>query len=176
MPSNIILIGYRGSGKTSLGKKLADQLWKTFADVDQETCKRFGNPSIADIWEKHGEPEWRRVEVEVTRDLCAKRDMVIALGGGTLMQPGARDAVKNASDTARLYLKCDPEELYRRISQDKQSAATRPNLTKLGGGVEEIRAVLAEREPVYESVADKVFDVTHTDLESALRHIIQRCL
>jgi shikimate kinase len=84
--------------------------------------------------------------------------------------------VKNAPDTRRIYLKCEPEELHRRISADKQSTATRPNLTNLGGGVEEIRAVLAQREPVYVSVADHVFDVTHTDLESALRHLIQRCL
>jgi shikimate kinase len=176
MPSNIIFIGYRASGKTSLGRKLADRLWKTFADVDQEACARFGNDSIAQIWAAHGEPEWRRVEAEVTRDLCAKRDMVIALGGGTPMQPGAFEAVQLAQNAVRIYLKCSAEELHRRIQQDELSTSQRPNLTSLGGGLEEIRAVLAEREPVYEALADRIFDVTHTDLESALRYIIERCL
>ena len=93
---NIILIGYRGSGKTTLGKQLAMRQWLTFVDVDSEVCKRFDNASIADIWAKHGEPEWRRVEVEVTEDLCKKDGQVIALGGGTLLEPGARRAVMNA--------------------------------------------------------------------------------
>jgi len=172
---NVILIGYRGCGKTSLGRKLASETWKTFRDVDQETCKRFDNDSIADIWEKHGEPAWREMEVQVTADLCAMDDMVIGLGGGTLMQPGARDAVEHA-DAVRIYLKCDPEELYRRISADTESAKTRPNLTNLGGGVDEIVEMLHRREPVYEAVADKVLDVSHVTIESGVRYLIERCL
>jgi len=173
--SNIILIGYRGSGKTTIGKLLADQLWKTFVDVDDETCKRFDHLSIAQIWEQFGEPKWREAEVEVTRELCGKTDHIIGLGGGTLMEAGAREAVENA-DATRIYLKCQPEELYRRISADTGSADTRPSLTAQGGGVEEIKAVLELREPVYQAVADSVFDVTHTDVKSALRHLIKRCL
>ena len=119
---NVILIGYRGCGKTTLGKLLASQLWKTYADVDVVTCQRFNNPSISDIWEKFGEPAWREKEVQVTRELVAKTDMVIGLGGGTLMQPGARQAIENAPDTKRIYLKCDPQILFDRITSDKQSA------------------------------------------------------
>jgi shikimate kinase len=173
---NVILIGYRGSGKTSIGKKLAGQLWKEFADVDVETCKRFGNPSIAAIWAEHGEPAWREREIEVTRELCARPDMVIALGGGTLMQPGARAAVESAPQTVRIYLACDPKELLRRIEADPHSGATRPNLTAMGGGLAEIEAVLAQRDPVYRAVATHVFDVTHVNVEDAVRHLIKRCL
>lgn len=173
---NVILIGYRGCGKTTLGKVLASQLWKTYADVDAVTCQRFNNPSIADIWEKFGEPAWREKEVQVTRELVAKPDMVIGLGGGTLMQPGAREAVEQAADAVRIYLKCDPKVLFERISNDKQSAQTRPALTQFGGGLEEILAVLAQREPVYEAVADHVFDVTHLQPNDAVRYLIERCL
>lgn len=173
---NIVLLGYRGCGKTSIGKMLASQLWKTFADVDTEACKRFKNPSIADIWAKHGEPAWRATEVEVTRELVKKPDMVIGLGGGTLMQAGARQAVEQAADTVRIYLKCEAKELYRRVSQDAQSAATRPALSPLGGGLDEIVHMLQLREPVYEAVADKVFDVTHLSIPDAVRYLIQKCL
>lgn len=173
---NIVLIGYRGSGKTTIGKLLAQELWKKFVDVDDLTCKRFGIHSIKEIWDKFGEPKWREAEVEVTRELMGRKDHVIGLGGGTLMQPGAREAVEQAPDTVRIYLHCQPDELYRRISSDSRSAATRPNLTNLGGGVEEIRAVLAEREPVYRAVADKTFDVTHTSPKDAVRFIIAKCL
>lgn len=173
---NVILFGYRGSGKTSIGKKLAGQLWKDFADVDVETCKRFGNPSIAAIWAEHGEPAWRQREIEVTRGLCARPNMIIALGGGTLMQPSAREAVEQAKDTVRIYLSCEAKELLRRVRADPQSGATRPNLTAMGGGIEEIEAVLTQRDPVYRAVATHVFDVTHLNIEDAVRHLIKRCL
>jgi shikimate kinase len=173
---NIILLGYRGCGKTSIGKLLASQLWKTYADVDTQTCKRFNNPSIADIWQKHGEPAWRAAETEVTAQLVAQPDMVIGLGGGTLMQPGARAAVEQAANTVRIYLKCSAQELHRRVSNDAQSAATRPALSKLGGGLDEIVHMLEIREPVYLAVADKVFDVTHLSIPDAARYLIQKCL
>lgn len=171
---NVILIGYRGSGKTSVGTRLAAQLWKTYADVDREACRRFGNDSIAEIWRTHGEPEWRRVEIEVTRELIGRPDHVIGLGGGTLMQPAAREAVRAAPDAVRIYLKCEPQELHRRIAADGQSAATRPSLTRHGGGLQEIEAMLAEREPVYLAVADRVVDVTHLDVDGAVRQVISK--
>lgn len=172
----VILFGYRGSGKTSIGRKLADQIWKDFLDVDQETCRRLGNDSIAAIWAEHGEPAWRAAEVEVTRELVGREDAVIALGGGTLMQTAAREAVEQAKDATRIYLYCESAELARRIAADPGSAASRPNLTALGGGVEEIKAVLAQRDPVYRAVADHVFDVTHLNVEDAVRYLIKRCL
>jgi len=172
---NLILLGYRGSGKTSIGRKLASQMWKTFADVDAEVCKRFDGRTVAEIWQQQGEPAFRAAEVAVTKDLIARPDHVIALGGGTLMQPEARAAVE-AADAKRLYLHCQPAVLAERIAADAASAATRPDLTGLGGGVEEVEAVLREREPVYRAVADEVFDVSHTNLDEAVRHIIQRHL
>ena len=171
---NIILIGYRACGKTSIGKKLATQLGLTFVDVDHETCARFKNDSIADIWQKFGEPAWRKEEVAVTSELCARQGHIIALGGGTIMQEGARKAVEAAKDTLRVYLKATPEELHRRISTDKQSAATRPNLTNLGGGVDEVRVMLERRGPTYEAVADVVIDVTSVSIDDAVKQVIDR--
>ena len=172
---NIILFGYRGCGKSSMGRLLAEQLWKDFVDVDDEICRRFDGRSIAQIWQDHGEPAFRQVEVEVTRELCAGSDHVIALGGGTLMQPGAREAVEQ-SRGVRIYLYCESEELHRRIANDPRTAATRPSLTNHGGGLDEIRAVLEVREPVYRQVADHVFDVTHLNVEDAVRYLIKKCM
>jgi shikimate kinase len=92
------------------------------------------------------------------------------------MVPAAREAVEQAADTKRIYLRCDPEELHRRIAADAASSATRPNLTNLGGGVEEIRAVLAEREPVYRAVADAEFDVTRVSVDETVRWLIKEFL
>jgi len=173
---NIILIGYRGCGKTTLGRQIAMRQWLTFVDVDSEARKRFAEVSIAEIWAKHGEAQWRRAEAAVTQEMCAKDGQVIALGGGTLLAPAARRAVLEAKDTLRIYLHCEPEELFKRINQDPQSDRNRPHLTELGGGIEEIKKVLAEREPIYRSVADKVFEVTHLRLDNSARYLIEKCL
>lgn len=167
----IVLIGYRGSGKTSVGRLVATQLGCDFEDVDDVTCAKFGNDSIAAIWEQFGEPEWRRREVETTRELCERDDIVIGLGGGTLMQAGARQAVE-ACDGLRVYLQASPEVLAERIAGDPQSSATRPNLTNLGGGVDEVRQVLAQRGPMYEAVADRTIDVAALSPEAAAGRIV----
>lgn len=175
---NIILMGYRGSGKTSIGKKIADQTWKDFADTDTEVCKRFGNRSIADIWETDGEPAFRAAEVEVTKDLMARDNHVIGLGGGTVMQEAAREAVKNAADAKRIYLACKPAVLSERIAADAASHLTRPALAggKDAADVEEITAVLAERGPVYEELADVTFDVSYVDLAQAVAYLTRHHL
>ena len=174
---NLVLLGYRGSGKTSVGRKLAHETWKKFVDTDAEICKRFGGASIREIWQRHGEAAFREKECEVVAELMKRDEQVVALGGGSLMQEPARQAVKDARNTVRIYLKCDPEVLDQRIRADSATAAARPDLTTLGGGVEEIRTVLAEREPVYLAVADKVLDVTHIQgVEDTVEYIVRRCL
>jgi shikimate kinase len=173
---NIVLMGYRGSGKTTIGRKIAEELWSQFADTDALVCERFGGATIREIWEQHGEAAFRQAESQVVKDLLARTNQVIALGGGTVMQPEARDALQSAAGLNRIYLKCDPQELYRRIQADTQTAHARPALSGLGGSLEEIRQVLAEREPVYEALATQVFDTTHCTPEDAVMHIIRRCL
>lgn len=173
---NIVLIGYRGCGKTTVGKALAEQLWSRFVDTDDLVCARFRETSIKRIWELYGEPEYRRVECEVVAETMAKSGQVVGLGGGTLMEGPARDAVENAKDTVRIYLWCEPDVLYDRIQNDTRSAATRPNLTALGGGVDEIKTMLEERGPVYKAVADHTFDVSRMTPEDAVGHIVRLCL
>ena len=174
---NIVLLGYRGSGKTSVGKRLAMEAWKDFIDTDAEVCKHFRGLTIREIWQQHGEPAFREAEADVVEQVMKKDDQVIALGGGSLMAERPRNIVQNAANTVRNYLKCDPAVLAQRIAADTATAAARPNLTHLGGGVEEITAVLAEREPIYQALADKVLDTTHIqNLEDAVQYIVRRCL
>lgn len=173
---NILLLGYRGSGKTTIGRKLADELWKTFVDTDAEVCKRLGNRTIKRIWDELGEPAFRAAECDLTAELLKSDDQVIALGGGTVMHPAARAAIEAAPNVHRIYLQCEPAELAKRIAGDSQTAAARPNLTALGGGVEEITKVLDEREPVYLALAHKTLDVTRMTPDDAVRHLIRWCL
>ena len=172
----VVLIGYRASGKTSLGQRLAEHLGLPFVDTDDLILQHFGADSVARIWQEHGEPEFRRVEVEVVRKTLAGGDQIIALGGGALTQADARQAVEQALDCTRIYLACDSVELFNRITADNRSATTRPNLTKLGGGIEEINAVLAQRQPVYQALADKTVDVTGLSLDQAFERLVASCL
>lgn len=171
---HILLFGYRGCGKTSIGKRLAGELWKDFVDTDDVVRKRFGGITIAEIWEQWGEPGFRQAEIEAVDGLLKQEDLVIGLGGGTLMQEPAALAIAGADNCKRIYLECEPEVLLRRIEGDAASATERPALTDQGGGLEEIKQVLADRDPVYRATADIVFDVSLCSIEEAVRCLIAK--
>ncbi|MEM9915922.1 MAG: shikimate kinase [Planctomycetota bacterium] len=175
---NIILMGYRGSGKTSIGKKIAGQTWKDFVDTDAEVVKRFDGRSIADIWETDGEPAFRAAEVEVAAECLQRDNHVIALGGGTVMQDGVAELIQAAPDAKRIYLSCKPAVLAERIAADAASSAARPSLTgtAAAGSVEEITAVLEARDPVYRELADVTFDVSYVDLAAAVAYLTRHHL
>lgn len=166
---SIVLIGARGSGKTSIGCRLADRLWQTFIDVDDLIVRKAGK-SIREIFAEDGEPHFRDLETEVVRDTSLLADHVIGLGGGTLMREENRRTLKEAGHKL-IYLRCDPEELLRRTLADPRSVETRPALTALGGGIEEVRHLLEQREPVYRSVMDAELDVTALSADEAVTHI-----
>jgi shikimate kinase len=172
---NIVLIGYRACGKTSIGMGLAQSLNLKFTDVDQITCQRFDGMTIAAIWQKFGEPAWRAAEVKVTQELCAGDNQIIALGGGTIMQPGARQAIADAharGSTLRVYLRAPAQVLYQRAQGDANSAATRPQFTKGVSGLDEVVQVLKIREPIYFSESDAVIDVDKLSIQEGIQKIL----
>jgi shikimate kinase len=164
-----ILIGYRGSGKTSLGRKLADRLWQPFVDSDQEIVARAGK-SIREIFEQDGESAFRDLETAVVQDLATRQEHVIALGGGAVLREQNRAAIK-AGEHRVVYLHCEPAELHKRIAVDAATADNRPSLTSLGGGMEEIEKLLRDREPIYREVMDVELDVTALSVDEALARI-----
>ncbi|MGB1124846.1 MAG: shikimate kinase [Phycisphaeraceae bacterium] len=171
---NIVLLGYRGSGKTSIGKQLANELWKDFVDLDDATRKKFGGLTIAEIWEQQGEEAFRKAESDAAAELLAKDDQVIALGGGTLTTEAGKAAVLSAENATRIYLSCSPDVLAGRIAGDATTASERPSLTGDTDPSAEVEQVLAQRDPVYREVADIVFDVSFCSIEEAVRHLIAK--
>ena len=166
---SVALIGYRGSGKSSVGKRLADRLWQPFVDTDELVIKRAGK-CIRDIFTENGEAGFRDLESDVVAEVCETPEQVIALGGGAVLREENREAIK-AAGLKVIYLRCEAEELARRIAADPTTDASRPALTDLGGGIEEIRKVLAEREPIYRSVMTGELDVTHLTPQDAVVYI-----
>ncbi|WP_200761717.1 shikimate kinase [Poriferisphaera corsica] len=169
----IILLGYRGSGKSTVGQHVAKKLGWAFVDTDEVIVERFGGMSIAKIWSEYGERAFREKEVEVVKEACdGKGDAVIALGGGAVMQKGAFDAVVGCCDAVRVYLSAPAEVLYERISGDVKSDETRPSLTGKGTGLDEVREILAKRVETYQAASDVIVDVAAPELEQVSDEII----
>src|SRR5688500_8125736 len=168
---SIVLIGYRGSGKTSIGKRLADRLWQKCVDTDEMIVAKTGR-SIADIFEHDGEARFRELEKEAVREVAKIPDIVIALGGGAPLAEENRRVIKEAGHRV-IYLKCEPEELHKRLQADPNTPKDRPNLTEFGGGLEEITKVLAEREPIYRQMMDAELEVTYLNPDEAMVYIVR---
>jgi shikimate kinase len=167
---SVVLIGYRGSGKTTNGKRLADQLWQPFVDTDELIVRKAGK-TIREIFDQQGEQAFRDLESEIVREAMLLQEQVISLGGGALLREENRAAIK-ASGHKVIYLKCDPQELHKRISADPQSSATRPNLTA-AGGLEEVKHLLEVREPTYRAAMTAELDVTHLSPAEAVVYIVR---
>lgn len=166
---NIVLIGYRGSGKSSIGKCLATRLVMDFVDTDILLVQHAGK-TIRDIFQAEGESGFRRRESEVIKDVAAQDNQVIALGGGAILQPENIAAIREHHPTRIIWLQASPEVLYQRITADTATTETRPNLTA-AGGLEEVRKLLGTRTPLYQAAADVTYDVTHVAVEDAAAHL-----
>lgn len=153
MKENIILIGFMGVGKTSLGKLLASKLGRAFIDLD-EKIERDANMSIPKIFEMHGEKYFRELEKSAVREVTARKNLVVATGGGTVKDEENLQLLKSSG--VIICLTADAEEIFRRT----EKRGERPVLD--GGGnerLETIKKLLAEREKFY-SQADFKIDTT----------------
>lgn len=166
---SVILIGPRGSGKTTVGKRLADSLWLKFVDADDLIVAAAGK-TIREIFQQQGGQHFRDLETDALKKVCATPDHVIALGGGAVIREQNRALIKNSGFKC-IYLRCDPEVLLKRIQGDPLTAANRPNLTAYAGGIEEIRALLAQREPWYREVMTAELDVTNLSTDEAVVYL-----
>ncbi|MCS7034223.1 MAG: AAA family ATPase, partial [Phycisphaerae bacterium] len=108
----VMLIGYRGSGKTTVGRRLASDLWYGFCDTDSLIAQRQGK-TIAELFRESGEQAFRDIESEVVRECCTLKDHVVALGGGAVIRELNRRLLRQ-SGAKVFYLRCDPAELIRR--------------------------------------------------------------
>jgi shikimate kinase len=172
---SILLIGYRGSGKTTLGRALAEHLKWPFIDQDQSITEQAGM-SIRQIFEKHGEAHFRRLETEHLLALLRLKKHVISLGGGAVLADENRHAITNSGHSV-VYLRADAEELHRRILADPITAEQRPGLTHLGGNIDEIRTLLAAREPIYEQLKTVELNVHRKTILHLLEELlIKECM
>ncbi|MDA1164793.1 MAG: shikimate kinase [Planctomycetota bacterium] len=148
----LTLIGYRATGKSTLAQPLAERLGWSSIDADVELECRAGR-TIREIFDTDGETEFRRWERVTLVDLLSRDRLVIAAGGGAVLNPETRRDFKNAGPV--VWLKASIDTIERRLYGDETTRERRPNLTAAGGR-EEIVELLKAREPIYLEAADLV--------------------
>lgn len=167
---NLILIGYRATGKTTLARLLAQRLDWEWADADVEIERRAGKP-ITRIFAEDGEPAFRQLEAEVIADLCGRRHVVLATGGGAPMRAESRRAMRTSGRV--VWLKARPETILARMSADATTADRRPSLTDRGP-LEEVVQLLRVREPVYRELAHLAVDTEGVAAQRLAEEILER--
>ena len=168
---HIILIGFMGSGKSTMGKLIANKLGYSFVDTDQYIEKKEGR-TISDIFTDDGEEYFRSLETDALKELLESEEKkVLALGGGTPLREENRRLLKEAGYV--IFLKVNPNEAYHRLKDDTE----RP-LLQVPNPKEKIEELLAFRNPVYEAAADyvllednKTLDDVFYELSGIVRNI-----
>jgi len=169
MAKNIVLIGYRATGKTTVGRLIAQRLGWMFVDTDVLIEQR-AKKKIAEIVAQEGWQGFRRREKEIIAEVSAKKNMVIAVGGGAVIN---KENVKNLKQNGILiWLKANADTIAKRLAQDEKTASQRPSLTGKSV-VEEIEEVLSERLPLYQQAADIEVDTERYSPEEIARLIIK---
>jgi shikimate kinase len=153
LPRHLVLVGMMGSGKTTVGHRLAARLDRPFFDSDEMIEAREGR-TVRDIWLEDGEPVYRQMETEVLREaLAAPVDSVVAAAGGVVLREENRRLLE-APDVFTVRLDADPEVLVARVGRQDH----RPLLDDDPLGT--LRRMAAEREDLYAEVADATIDVS----------------
>ena len=164
--ASILLIGFMGAGKTTIGKGLAQCLQKEFVDLDTKIEEHI-QLSIAEYFHYYGEKSFRKVESDILRKL-SNEDKIIATGGGIVQSAENRRFLK--TQPIVLYLEAEADCLVDRIQQDETSI--RP--LALGKTREEIKALLAQRLSWYEESATHRINTTNQTPEKIIDTIIER--
>ena len=167
MKSSIALIGFMGVGKTAVGEALAKKLNKEFVELDSLIERKAGK-SITEIFQQDGEVAFRELEIEVTKEVAEGKNLVIACGGGVVLNKINIDRLRNESII--VYLTASPRIILKRTSNDGEE---RP-LLKTPNKALEIQELLKFRKPFYERAADIKINTSKLDIDSVVEQIISK--
>jgi shikimate kinase len=165
MKSNIALIGFMGTGKTAVGKLLAERLGREFIEMDALIEEKVGK-TIPEIFKQDGEITFREREVEATREVAEKENVVIACGGGIVLNQINIDRLRKQSMI--VYLTASPDAILKRTSSDKNE---RPLLVA-EDKASKVDALLKLRKPFYERAADITVDTSELEVTEVVEQIL----
>jgi len=167
MKTNVALIGFMGVGKTAVGEALAKKLSRKFVELDLLIERKAGK-SIPEIFQQDGEVAFRGLEIEVTKKIAREKYLVIACGGGIVLNKINIDRLREESII--VYLTASPRIILKRVSSEEGQrpllGVDNPTLT--------IRELSRFRKPFYERAADIKIDTSKLDIDSVVEQIINK--
>lgn len=167
---HLYLIGYRGSGKTSVGKLLGKSLSQRVVDSD-DWIEQYASMTIKEIFAQYGEPHFRDLESKAIEEIASTDEsLVVSLGGGAILRSENRERIAKTGQV--VWLDASAQQLADRIAGDKSTIERRPALTKLAG-YDEIVDVLAKRAPLYRGLANWVVMTDSKSIEQIAIEILQ---
>lgn len=166
---HIYLIGYRGSGKTSVASELSRRLGMPWVDSDVMIEASAGQ-SIKEIFAEKGEPEFRRLETQCIVGLAKESaPLIVSLGGGAILSERNRELIEPGNV---VWLQASVQTLATRIAGDSTSQDRRPPLTDAQDMIQEVERVLKIRTPIYEACADHVVNTEGRSLDEICEEIM----
>ena len=167
---NIVLIGFMGCGKTTIGRQLASRLEFGFTDTDALIEARIG-VTIAEYFTKHGEDAFRDIESEVINRVSNLANQVIATGGGAILRDDNRMHLRSAN--AVIWLTARPDVV---VARTERRRGVRPLLSNDEDPIERVLRILAIRGPLYQSIADVIVDTSDRPVHRAVGDIVRKCV
>lgn len=164
MEKNIVLIGFMGTGKTTIGKRLAKVLNREFFDTDED-IEHVNCLSIPQIFSKYGEIRFRSEEILAVTRAVSKLNRVIATGGGIVLQKPNTDTLKE--NGILILLKTKPQTIFDRIARKGNRPLLGKNIT-----LEKITSILADRESIYNEAADFIIETDDYEYDQVVKNII----
>jgi len=167
---HLFLAGYRGSGKSTAGRVIAELLGRPWIDLDDE-IESTQRRSIRDIFADGGEAAFRDLEEAALASVAGRPAAVISLGGGAVLRDSNRRQI--AASGVCVWLQIDAQTVLSRLTADTSTAERRPALTTLPPR-DEVESLLAMREPLYRQVADVRVDTVGRSLDDIVNEIFAR--
>ncbi len=165
MKTSIALIGFMGTGKTAVGKTLAEKLDREFVEMDSLVEQKAGK-TVPEIFEQDGEVAFRELEIGVTKEIAERKKAVIACGGGVVLNKINIDRLRKKCII--VYLTASPRVILKRTSSDENERPLLRAANKAG----HIQELLRFRKPFYERAADIRIDTSQRDINSVVEQII----
>ncbi|SMP48650.1 shikimate kinase [Anoxynatronum buryatiense] len=168
-PYHITLVGFMGSGKTTVGVELSNMLAMEQIDVDRVIEERM-NMRVSEIFQLYGEQVFRQLESNVVEELSKRENVIIfCSGGGVVLN---EKNIENIKETGVIvWLKASPQEIYRRICDDQSRPLLKDNMS-----VDKISQMLESRLPLYEDAADLVVNTDEKDVEQVSHEIVEQLM
>jgi len=168
---HLYLLGYRGSGKSTIGKLIGARLGLPVIDADDEIEQQAG-ASISELFAREGEAGFRDREQQIIAQIAERASShptVVSLGGGAILRDINRQTICHSGH--RVWLTASPQTLAARIEADRSTALRRPALSKLSG-VAEVVKILEQRIPLYAAVAELEVDTEDASIEQIVEKIV----